>query len=325
MQKWPRNKFGSTNLVVARICWGCGPLGGVPDLGYVVPEERAIEILLRVFDSPINFLDTANFYGESESRIGKAIKLRGGLSEGFVVATKADRDRQTNSFSASQVRKSVETSCSRLGLKHLPLVYLHDPEYHPLYVSDRKKAMQEILAPNGPVAELEKLRDEGIISYIGISGGPINMLIEFISTGRFDALITHNRWNLLWRGADPLIDKAREMGLGIVNAAAYASGILAAGSVNGARAAYQTPTTEIMKKVKGMESVCQKYNVPLAAAALQFSLRDNRISSTAVGISRVEEVEATLRLAEIALPEKIWSELDMFAIGDEDPEKNRWK
>ena len=324
MREWPRSKFGNTNLSVTKICWGCAPLGGVADLGYVVPEKKAIEILLKIFESPINFLDTANFYGESESRIGKAIKLKGGLPEDFILATKADRDRATNSFSAGQIRKSVETSIARLGLKRLPLVYLHDPEYHPLYASNRKKAMQEILAPDGPVAELEKLKKEGAVSHIGISGGPIDMLLEFIATGRFDAVITHSRWNLLWQTAGPLIQKAHEMGLGIVNASVYASGILASGPVDGARAAYQVPTPEIVERVRRIESVCQRYKAPLAAAALQFSLRDSRISSTAVGISRPEEVEETLRLAGISLPEEIWADLNELAEKEADPESDRW-
>src|SRR3989338_9259739 len=95
-----------------------------------------------------------------------------------------------------------------------------------------------MLAKNGPVAELEKMKKEGIIINIGISGGPIDMLLEFVRTGRFDAVITHNRWNLLWQVADPLIEVAYKMGIGIFNAAPYASGILAGGT----RSAYRIPS-----------------------------------------------------------------------------------
>lgn len=323
--KWKREKFGRTDLFVTKISWGCAPLGHLPeDFGGGVDETEAEKILQEEFKGPINFFDTANVYGESEQRIGKAIMLTGGLPEGFIIATKADRDKKTGDFSAGQIRKSVEMSIARLGIDHLPLVYLHDPEYHPLYLSDKEGAIREILASDGPIAELEKMKEKGIISYIGISGGPIDMLIKYIETGRFDAVITHNRWNLLWQVAEPLLDKAHKMGIGIVNAGAYASGILAAGPIEGIRAVYQKPSQDIIERVKNMKIVCEKYGIPLAAAALQFSLRDKRIGSTAVGIIESSQVEETLRLVNVPIPKQLWEDLKPFAIGNEDPEKDRW-
>ncbi len=51
-----------------------------------------------------------------------------------------------------------------------------------------------------------------------------------------------------------------------------------------------------------------------AAAALQFSLRESRITSTIVGISEPERVEQTLRLAEWSIPDKLWNELEPLAL-----------
>jgi D-threo-aldose 1-dehydrogenase len=58
-----------------------------------------------------------------------------------------------------------------------------------------------------------------------------------------------------------------------------------------------------------MEALCQRYALPLAAAALQFSLRDPRISSTIVGISRPERIAETITLAQYPIPEAFWEEL----------------
>jgi D-threo-aldose 1-dehydrogenase len=71
---------------------------------YGVDEDRAFQTLEAVFESPVNFLDTAASYGdgESERRIGEVLKRRGGLPEGVVLATKADRDLQTGEFSGSR-------------------------------------------------------------------------------------------------------------------------------------------------------------------------------------------------------------------------------
>jgi D-threo-aldose 1-dehydrogenase len=59
-----------------------------------------------------------------------------------------------------------------------------------------------------------------------------------------------------------------------------------------------------------MEAACARYQVPLAAAALQFSLRDPRITATIVGISRPERLAATVTLAQQQIPEELWKELE---------------
>lgn len=323
-ENWEKRKLDNTNLYVTSLCWGSGPLASVPEnFGYEVPESQAIETLLKAFESPINFFDTSRIYGETEVLIRKAIKTRGKLPEGCIIATKADRDLETNMFSASQVRKSVEESCERLGLRVLPLVYLHDPEYDPRYRLDKKVVFDHIMAQDGPVAELEKLKKEGVISHLGISGGPIDMLLNFIRTEKFEVVITHNRWNLLWQVADPLIEEANKMGVGVVNAAPYATGILATGPKENTRAVYQIPSKEILEKVQNIVTICKEYDVPLAAAALQFSLRDRRINSTVVGVSNPEQVSGNLDLARLPIPDELWGKLESFAIREGDPEATR--
>lgn len=312
-----KKRLGKTNLLVTSLAWGCAPLGSMlEDFGYKVSEKQAVDTLLEAFKSPVNFFDTAGSYGESESRMGKAIKIKGGLPEGCVIATKADRDPKTNKFRAEQIRQSVQNSCERLGIKPVPLVYLHDPEYDPLYQTDKKRAFEEIMS--GPVAELEKMKKEGLILHIGISGGPIGMLVDFVRTGKFEVVITHNRWNLLWQVAEPLIDEAHKASVGVVNAAPYASGILA--GKDNSRAVYRVPSPKIIQKVREMESACRKYNIPLAAAALQFSLRDQRVNSTVVGISSPAQVKETVRLAQLPIPEELWEEIRPLSIRKGDPE-----
>ena len=91
-----RRALGSTGLLVSPLCVGGAEFGNVPVLEYEVPEDRALATLRAVFDSPLNFLDTGASYGqgESERRIGLALRELGGLPPGFVLATKADRDLQ---------------------------------------------------------------------------------------------------------------------------------------------------------------------------------------------------------------------------------------
>ena len=125
-------RFGKTNLSVTSICVGTSALGSHPaQYGYEVSTEAALATMRRVFQGPINFIDTSNEYGnggDSERRIGRAIAEAGGLPDGVVIGTKVDPIVGTTDFSGDRVRKSVEESLERLGLDKLQLVYLHDPE-----------------------------------------------------------------------------------------------------------------------------------------------------------------------------------------------------
>lgn len=311
--------LGKTGLVVTPLCWGCGPLGNMPEaFGYGVSAEEAEQILKTAFQMPVNFLDTAHNYGESEQRIGRVIKKYPNIQSNYIIATKADRDPVTNEFTASRIRKSVEESLGRLNVSSVPLVYLHDPEKHPQYSSNPTAVMEELLAPDGAVAELEKMRDEGLISNIGISGGPITMLMEFLKTDRFDVVITHNRWNLLVQTAAPLLNLASEMGVGVVNAAPFMSGVLA--HHNG-RYAYSEPPESILEKVSRIKEICAKYNVSPVAAAIQFSLRDPRITSTVVGISDHNQIAQNINYATTLIPPDFWCEIQSIAVTGEDREK----
>ena len=99
----------------------------------------------------------------------------------------------------------------------------------------------------------------------------------------------------------------------VANAAPYGSGILAKGPDAYARYEYREAPQEMVERVRKMERACLELDVPLAAAALQFSLRDPRVVSTIVGISRPERVGQTLELATHPIPEELWERLDSFA------------
>jgi D-threo-aldose 1-dehydrogenase len=299
--------LGTTGLRVSPICFGAGPLGGVPDtFGYSVPEERAIATVLKVLDSPITFLDTSAGYsrGESERRIGAALARAGGVPDGVVVATKVDPDPDTGAFDGPAVRRSLEGSLQRLGLDRVPLLYLHDPE---------RISFGEGMAPDGPVAELLRLRDEGLAEHLGVAGGPVELMAQYLRTGAFEALITHNRWTLVDRSAGDLLDEAVQRGIAVVNGAPFGGGILARGTAHATTYAYREAPPVVLSRVREMEAACAEHGVPLAAAALQFSTRDPRITSTIAGMTRPERVDETLRLAAWDIPADLWKHLDSLA------------
>lgn len=313
-----KRELGKTRLRVTPLCIGCAALGNMPEtFAYGVPEEQALETLRAAFRSPIQFIDTAAAYGdgESERRIGVVLRELGGIPEGYVLSTKADRDLATGDFSGDQIKRSVERSLRLLGLDRIQLLFLHDPEH---------TTFEAVTAKGGPLEVLLRFKEEGVIEHLGVAGGPVDLMIRYVETGAFEAVITHNRYTLLNRTAEPLLDRAALLGVAVINAAPYGSGILAKGPEAYARYAYQDAPAELVEKAKGIAEVCRRYGVPMAAAALQFSMRDPRITSTIVGITKPERIHATLELAAWEIPDAIWPELESFAERQADPEANRW-
>ena len=252
-----------------------------------------------------------------KDRVGDigVLKELGGLPDGYVLATKGDRDLKTGDFSGEQFKRSVEGSLERLGLDRLQYVYIHDPEH---------STFENVMGRGGPLEVLQSFKEQGVIEHIGMSGGPVDMLVRYIETDLFSAVETHNRYTLLNRSAEPLLDVCAQRNVAVVNAAPYGSGMLAKGPDAYARYAYQDAPALLIERARGLAAVCQEYDVPLAAAALQFSMRDPRVTTTVVGMTRPERVAQTVELANVAIPDELWPKLDAAGFDMEDPEVNRF-
>jgi len=316
--KLQTRSIGSSGLKVTPIGFGASALGSMPDTyGYRVSEEQAHETIRAVLDGPVNFLDTSRNYGlgRSERRIGEAIRERGGLPDGFVLATKLDRDMDSNRFDAAQARRSLEESLAALGVDRVPLLHLHDPEH----AAD----LSEAVGPGGAIDELFRMREEGLATAVGIAMGRIDIQLPLIRDHPFDALVSHNRYTLLNRQADALFDLAAERGIAVLNAAPYAGGVLAKGSATMPRITYQPADAEGLAPVRAIESVSAEHGIAPGAAALQFSLRDPRVTSTIVGVASPERIAETLAWADAPIPDTAWAALAALPFDADDPEANR--
>ncbi len=181
------------------------------------------------------------------------------------------------------------------------------------------------MSKGGPFEVLKSYQEQGVIEHIGMSGGPIKMLIRYIETGEFSAVETHNRYTLLNRSAGPLLDVCARMGVAVVNAAPYGSGMLAKGPDAYARYAYQDAPQSMIERTRKLAAICQQFNVPLPAAALQFSMRDPRVTTTVVGMTKPERVTQTIELANYPIPDELWPALDAVGFDAVDPEESRFQ
>jgi D-threo-aldose 1-dehydrogenase len=280
------------------VCFGTAEIGGLNNVLDPVDEERAVATARAIFDGPTNFADTATGYGESERRLGIALRQRGGLPVGFVLSTKVNCKVADGLSPMDETLRGVERSLQLLGLDRLQLVYLHNPEF---------STFEKVMAPDGPFEAIRRCKEEGLIEHLGVAGGEIDVMIRCVETGAFDAVLCHNRFTLLNRVAGPLWDLAKARGMATLNAAVYGGGILSKGPDADARYAYSTASPEVLQKAQRLQALCARFQVPLAAAALQFSLRKPQIDATAIGTSRPERVAETIALAKLPIPDELWA------------------
>lgn len=256
-----------------------------------------------ILSSSFHQVDTSNNYagGESERLLGEAIRELGGLPEHRSVFSKGDQDPVTGAFSGDRMRRSLEESLDRLGLETLPLYHLHDP--YTITVADA-------MAPGGAVDALITLREQGRIGAIGIAAGTRDLVEQYVKTDVFDAVLTHNRYTVVDRSANTILDAATERGMTVFNAAPFGSGILAGGNFRGRTYGYAEPSDEFLAHVDRFRALCAEWSLDPATVALHFSLRDPRIHTTVVGVNspaRLAELENHMRAA---IDVQFWAALD---------------
>ena len=303
---------------VPELCYGTAPLGNAPSTyGYGVTIENAHATIRAIFDQPDSFIDTSRNYGNglSEEFVGEVARERGGFPEHAILSTKIDRDFETGHLDADRARRSLEISLSKLGVDRVDILHLHDPEH----CAD----LDEIVRKGGAMDELFKMKEEGLASAVGLAMGRVPLMSDLLPRWEFDALINHNRWTLLNRSADRMYEDAHARGIAILNAAPYASGVLAKGSSRTNRITYRVVSDEALNPVRSIEEICARHGVPTGAVALQFSMRDPRVASTIIGISRPERIAQTREWADFAVPDACWDEVLALPASNEDPEAGR--
>jgi D-threo-aldose 1-dehydrogenase len=284
-------RYGRTELTVSPLCIGTSGWHNV-----TVPEARSI--LTTGAAHGIAMVDTSNEYagGRAEELLGAALaELSGDVQ--LVVQTKLDRNVETGDFGYEQMFTSLRESLARLGIETVPVLMLHDPEHI---------GFKEAMRPGGPVDALVAMHDQGIAEHIGISGGPVDMLLQFVETDLFDTLITHNRMTLLDQSADALLTAAAQRDMGISNAAPFGAGILTGDERFAGTYAYAPITEERDAAYRQLVEVCAQLDIPIGAAALQFSLHDPRIHTTVVGVSSTRRLEEVLAWASTSIDEDAW-------------------
>ena len=303
-------EIGRTGLHVTRLGLGGVALSGAPpatDPHMPSPESGAVSLIRRSLDLGLNYLDTAPMYGvgHSERRYGQA--LQGIPRDRYVLSTKVGRVLRPDAagqmtwafdFSREGARASFESSLERLGIERVDIVFVHDPDEH----------YQAALAGAFPV--LRELRDDGRVRAIGAGMNQWQMELAFAREGSNDCFLLAGRYTLLDQTALPeFLPYCVEHRISVVAGGPYNSGILAVGPRSGATFNYRAAPPEMMDKAARIAEVCERHQVPLKAAALQFILAHPAIASVIPGARSVAEVEENARMVELEIPGELWAEL----------------
>jgi D-threo-aldose 1-dehydrogenase len=303
MNDLPTRKLGKTTLEVTTLGVGCAWLGRRADGS--IDEETGLAAILAALDSGVRLIDTASLYveGTAERVVGQALRERPALANKVIVETKV-RDVRDFGYTADETRRSVETSLERIGVDHIPMVFIHDP---PAGIFDR------VMGPGGALAMLRQLQSEGVVGHVGIASNNPWDNTPYIESGEFEAAVVPDAYSLLSQVAlERIFPAAARFGMGVVVATPLERGLLATGTQDLRPEDHinRQFTPEVLGHVEQLESLCHDHGVSLLAAALQYVVRHPAVSSTVPGARRPEQAIANTAAMLEPIPAPFWHDLE---------------
>jgi D-threo-aldose 1-dehydrogenase len=305
--------LGNTGVPVTRLGLGTAPLGG---MFTSVADADAVELLGAAIEAGIGYIDTAPYYGHgvAERRVGRGLAAAGMppvtlstkvgrvLVRGEAVASSlfadAAPEQPVFDYSAEGVRISLESSLERLGLDHVDLVLIHDPDDH------------EDEALNQAYPALERLRSQGVVRAIGVGMNQTRIPTRFVNETEIDVVMVAGRFTLLDQQAqDELFPAALDRGVSILAAGVFNSGVLA-DPRPGATYDYEPATAELISRAEAIRATLDEVGVPLTAAAVQFPLRHPAVGAVVIGARHRDELLANIADFDREVPEKCWQVLE---------------
>jgi len=272
-------ELGKTGLRISAVGFGSVELS----MDYGIKAKRqhsrpdkaaAVKIINKAVDYGINLFDTAPSYGDSESLLGSVIG-----STPHYIATKVNL-LEKNQDSSVAIRASIETSLKNLKRNYLDIVQIHNATISTIGQSD----IPEVLV---------KLREKGLIRFVGASVYEPENALAVLNAGCFDVLqIAYNIMDQ--RMLQNVIPLAQEQGVGVLGRSAYFKGVLTAKAQHlSEECAFLRDSAIKVKSTMNLSSWDD-----LAELALRFCLSTKGIDSVLVGIRTMEELDFAVRTEE---------------------------
>lgn len=329
MQPDAKVKFGRVDLEVTAFGFGTAPVGNI---FREIDEGTSDDMFQSAWDHGVRYFDTAPMYGHGLSELRTGHSLRWKNRDDFVLsskvgrvlkpARKADIDYApwTNAgrftmhfdYSYDGVMRSFEDSLQRLNLERMDICFIHDIDTF-TRGPDQPEVFRQ--AMDGAWRALSDLRDQRVVTAIGVGVNEWQVCQAALEQRDFDCFLLAGRYTLLEQEAlDSFLPLCEARGAAVVVGGGFNSGILATGAVEGAKYNYAPAPAEIMDRVRRIEAVCARHDVPLPAAALQFVVAHPAIPTFMAGTRTVAQLEQNLAWFSHPIPADFWAELKALGL-----------
>ncbi len=190
-------RFGRTEMMLSQFSLGCMQFTGKS------PESNAIATVERAVELGVNHLETARSYGNSEKRVGKALKriLKKVPREDLYVTTKIGPSSKVDDF-----KRNFEKSMSLLGIDYLDNLDFHGP--------GNLETVRPAMSDRGCLGYVRKLMAEGVVRHFGFSthGYPKGVM-ELVDTNEFESINLH--YYYFYQGLRHVVERAAELDMGV--------------------------------------------------------------------------------------------------------------
>lgn len=232
--------------------------------------DEAVALIRHAIDSGMRYLDTSRGYGDSEIKVGKALK--DGYRRKVILSTKwapwITKIEETDDTSASCVRKRIEESMRRLDVDYL--------DFYQVWNIDSREHYDQATAKGGMLEGMLKAREEGLVGHLGFTThDSVENLLSYIEEADWCEVLLFS-YNLLNQQYAPVIEAAHAKGLGTIIMNPVGGGMLT----------HSSPVLEELARQVGARSVPDM--------AVRFILSNLTVDTILVGLNQLPDVDRTL-------------------------------
>jgi aryl-alcohol dehydrogenase-like predicted oxidoreductase len=300
-------KLGSHGPDLSVIGFGAWEAGMAADWGMPPPEEQVTDAIAAVLDTGINWIDTAEVYGNgtSESLVAQALDER---RDDVSIATKVAPLPDGSGFRPEQVLEACRNSLKRLSTDRIDLYQLHWPDDSGVPIEDTWGAMASLV-------------DDGLVRFIGVSNFDRDLIERCLAVRHVDSL--QQEFSMLVLGDRDLIRWCGERGIGVL-----AYGPLAYGLLTGAITAETTfdrgdhradekgplfgrgRRERSLAVVDAMRPVAERLGLTLSQLALAWTTHQPGVTSAIAGTRNAAHVRSNAEAGDVELDARTLAELE---------------
>lgn len=305
-------RLGANGPEFSVIGFGAWEAGKGAEWGEAPPDDQILTAIRTVFDTGINWIDTAEVYGRgtSEEFVGRAVA---GRRDEVLIATKVAPAPNGTGFRPEQVAEACRGSLKRLGTDRIDLYQLHWP--------DESVPVEETWGAMGTLV------DEGLVRAIGVSNFDRELIERCLAVRHVDSL--QQEFSMLAREDQELIRWCGTVGVGVVCYGPLAYGLLA-GAITmetefGARDfrseasrdddAYRKlfapePRREALKLLDDMKPIAERLGCSVPQLVLAWTFHQDGVTSAIAGSRNPAHVKSNAEAGDIALDEATLAQLE---------------